>query len=77
MHPTGKRTIFDHLMSRYILLQYNDGQASQKLSSISGTFSELEAALAIAESDSHSHNEIIDRDTWRIVWSLKKAIPLV
>jgi hypothetical protein len=62
-------------MGRYILLQYEHGQVRHKHSNVVGTYGELETAQVAAQARLHDINEIIDRDTWHIVWSAVRACP--
>ena len=55
-------------MRRYILLQYMHGQASDNPLSMTGTFDEFREAQAFAERRLRQVNEIVDTNTWEVVW---------
>lgn len=55
-------------MRRYILLQYMYGQASDDPLSMAGTFDDLREAKAFAADRLRQVNEIVDTDTWEVVW---------
>lgn len=62
-------------MSRYILLQYKHGQVRHQHSYVLGTFTDLTRAQATAQARLDEINEIIDRETWQVVWSAIKGCP--
>ena len=62
-------------MSRYILLQYKHGQVRQHHSYVLGTFNDLTRAQMTARASLDEINEIIDRETWQVVWSAIKGRP--
>lgn len=55
-------------MRRYILLQYMRSEKSDDPLSMSGTFDDLREAQAFAAERLHHVNEIIDTNTWEVVW---------
>lgn len=52
---------------KYILFQYLAHEACGGLDDIRGSFDSLEEAKAKAD-DFYDYNEIVDRDTWELVW---------
>ncbi len=60
-------------MRRYILFQYMRGQKSDYPSSIVGTFDDLRDAKAFAGEHMRDFNEIVDSNTWAVVWRLNKG----
>jgi hypothetical protein len=60
-------------MRRYILLQYMHGQKSDDPLSMSGTFDDLRDAKVFASEHMRDFNEIVDSDTWAVVWRLNKG----
>jgi hypothetical protein len=60
-------------MRRYILLQYMHGQKSDDPLRMSGTFDDLRDAIAFAGDRMHDFNEVVDSDTWQVVWRLNKG----
>jgi len=55
-------------MRRYILLQYMDGEKSDDPLSMAGTFDDLREARAFAAERLPQVNEIVDTNTWEVVW---------
>lgn len=55
-------------MRRYILLQYMHGEKSDDPLSMAGTFEDLREAQTFAAERLHQVNEIVDTDTWEVVW---------
>jgi hypothetical protein len=66
-------------MRRYILRQYLHGEPSHDPANVTGTFDELKKAQAFAGMRLRDFNEIIDHDSWQVVWRLNKSsfVPLV
>ena len=64
-------------MRRYILLQYMHGERSDAPSSATGTFDHIKDAQAFAGNRVSDFNEIIDSDTWQVVWRLNKSTAYV
>ena len=62
-------------MRRYILLQYMHGQKSDDPLSMSGTFDDLRDAKVFAGDHMRDCNEIVDSDTWQVVWRSNKGDP--
>jgi hypothetical protein len=62
-------------LSRYIVLQYKHGQVRHQHSYVLGTFSDLPRAQAAAQFNLDEINEIVDRDSWQVVWSAVKGHP--
>ena len=62
------------LMRRYILLQYMHGERSDAPSSATGTFDHIKDAQIFAGKRLSDFNEIIDSNTWQVVWRLNKSI---
>jgi hypothetical protein len=60
-------------MKRFILLQYKRGERSDAPGSVKGTFDHLKDAQAFAGECLCDFNEIVDTDTWQVVWRLKKS----
>jgi hypothetical protein len=60
-------------MKRFILLQYAHGERSDALSSATGTFDHIKEAQFFAGIRLNDCNEIIDTDTWQVVWRLNKS----
>lgn len=60
-------------MRRYILLQYMHGERSDSASSVTGTFDHIKEAQAFAGNHLCDFNEIVDSDTWQVVWRLNKS----
>jgi hypothetical protein len=60
-------------MRRYILLQYMHGERSDSASSASGTFDDIKEAQAFAGNRLCDFNEIIDTDSWQVIWRLNKS----
>jgi hypothetical protein len=59
-------------MSRYILLQYMHGERSDATSSVTRTFDHIKDAQTFAGNRLSDFNEIVDSDTWQVVWRLNK-----
>ena len=59
-------------MRRYILRQYMQGEPGHAPSSVTGTFDELKKAQAFAGMRLCDFNEVIDSDSWEVVWRLNK-----
>jgi hypothetical protein len=59
-------------MRRYILLQYQHGERSDTASSVAGTFDLIQDAQAFAGKRLCNFNEIVDSNTWQVVWRLYK-----
>lgn len=57
-------------MRRYILLQYMHGQKSDDPSSMAATFDNLREAQTFAAERLCQMNEILDTNTWEVVWRL-------
>jgi hypothetical protein len=55
-------------MRRYILLQYMHDQKSDDPLSVAGTFNDLREAQTFAAERPRQVNEIVDTDTWEVVW---------
>ena len=55
-------------MRRYILLQYMQGEKSDDPLSMAGTFDDLREAQAFAARRLCQVNEVVDTDTWEVVW---------
>ena len=55
-------------MRRYILLQYMHGEKRDDPLSMAGTFDDLREAQAFAEKRLCQVNDIVDTDTWEVVW---------
>jgi len=62
-------------MRRYLLRQYMHGEPSHDPANVTGTFDELKKAQAFAGMRLCDFNEIIDSDSWEIIWRLNKAAP--
>jgi hypothetical protein len=60
-------------MKRYILLQYAHGERSDAPASASGTFDHIREAQFFAKIRFCDCNEIVDTDTWQVVWRLNKS----
>ena len=60
-------------MRRYILLQYMQGEKIDDPLSIAGTFNDFKEAQATAGKRLRDVNEIVDTDTWEVVWRLNRA----
>jgi hypothetical protein len=60
-------------MKRFILLQYAHGGRSDGPSSVTGTFDYIKDAQASAVECLCDCNEIVDTDTWQVVWRLNKS----
>ena len=60
-------------MRRYILRQYMHGEQSDAPSNVTGTFDHLKEAQAFAGDRLRDFNEIIDSNTWKVVWRLNKG----
>ncbi len=60
-------------MRRYILLQYKHGERSDAPSNAIGTFNHIKDAQAFASNRLSDFNEIVDSDTWQVVWRLNKS----
>lgn len=59
-------------MRRYILRQYMHGEPSHDPANVTGTFDELKEAKLFAAIRLRDFNEVIDRDSWEVVWRLNK-----
>jgi hypothetical protein len=57
-------------MKRFILLQYKRSERSDDLFSATGTFDNIKEAQFFAGIRLNDCNEIVDTDTWQIVWRL-------
>ena len=55
-------------MRRYILLQYMQGEKSDDPLSMAGTFDDLREAQAFAARRLRQVNEVVDTNTWEVVW---------
>lgn len=55
-------------MRRYLLRQYMHGEQSHDPANVTGTFDELKRAQAFAGMRLCDFNEVIDSDTWEVVW---------
>lgn len=55
-------------MKKFILFQYYDYYPGGGLSDITDSFDSLEEAKGFAEKKPQDTNEVVDRDTWEIVW---------
>ena len=62
-------------MRRYILRQYLRGEQSHDPANVTGTFDELKKAQAFAGMRLRDFNEIIDQNTWEVVWRFNKGAP--
>ena len=60
-------------MRRYILLQYMHGERGDAPSSATGTFDYIKDAQAFAGNRLCDFNEIVDSNTWQVVWRLNKS----
>ncbi|MDB5760623.1 MAG: hypothetical protein JWM30_3912 [Burkholderia sp.] len=60
-------------MRRYLLRQYMHGEPSHDPANVTGTFDELKKAQAFAGMRLCDFNEIIDSDSWEVIWRLNKA----
>ena len=60
-------------MRRYILLQYKHGERSDAPSSVAGTFDHIKDAQAFVGKRMCDFNEIVDSDSWQIVWRLNRS----
>lgn len=59
-------------MRRFLLRQYMHGEPSHDPSNVTGTFDELKKAQAFAGLRLCDINEVIDSDSWEVVWRLNK-----
>lgn len=55
-------------MKKYVLFQYYDYYPGGGLGDVTGSFDSLEEAKEAAEKKLQDTNEIVDRDTWEVVW---------
>lgn len=62
------------LLRRFILLQYMHAERADAPSSVTGTFDQIKDAQTFAESQQYDFNQIVDSDTWKVVWRLDKSI---
>ena len=60
-------------MRRYLLHQYMHGEPSHDPANVTGTFDHLKEAQAFAGDRLRDFNEIIDSNTWKVVWHLNKV----
>lgn len=56
-------------MKKYIVFKYDSCYPAGGLGDISGDFDTFEEAKASIEEDIYEYNEIVDRDTWEIIYS--------
>jgi hypothetical protein len=59
-------------MRRYILRQYMHGEPCHDPANVTGTFDELKKAQAFAAMCLREFNEIIDQNSWEVVWRFNK-----
>ena len=64
-------------MRPYILLQHMHGERSDAPSSATGTFDHIQDAEAFARNCLCEFDEIIDSNTWQVVWRLNKSTAYV
>ena len=55
-------------MNRLILLQYRRGERSDAPVNVTGTFDYLKDAMEAAAKRLSDCNEIVDTETWEVVW---------
>lgn len=60
-------------MRRYILRQYMYGEASYDPANVTGTFDVIKDAQAAIENRICDYNEIVDSNTWEVIWRLNKS----
>ena len=60
-------------MRRYILLQYEHGERSDAPSNAVGTFDHIRDAQVFAGNRLSDFNEIVDSNTWQVVWRVNKS----
>ena len=60
-------------MKRYILLQYAHSERRDAATSATGTFEKLKEAQFFAGIRLNDCNEIVDTNTWQVVWRLNKS----
>jgi hypothetical protein len=60
-------------MRRYVLLQYKHGERSDAPSSVTGAFDHIKDAQAFAGNRLCDCNEIVDSDSWQVVWRLNRS----
>jgi hypothetical protein len=61
-------------MRRYILRQYLHGEPGHDPANVTGTFDELKKAQAFAGMRLRDFNEIIDQNSWEVVWRCNKSV---
>ncbi len=55
---------------RFILFQYDSHDSVGGLNDITGSYDAIEDAILAAGMNSLDYNEIVDRDTWELVWPI-------
>ena len=55
---------------KYILFQFETYYPSGGLGDITDSYDTLAEAQAAAEKSPQDYNEVVDRDSWEIVWQL-------
>ena len=56
-------------MKKFVLFQYSQYYPSGGMSDIEGSFDTLQEALDFIKVHWRDFNEVVDRDTWEIVWN--------
>ena len=60
-------------MRRYILRQYMHGESSNDSANVRGTFDFFKDAQAAVANRLCDYNEIVDSNTWQVVWRLNSS----
>jgi hypothetical protein len=60
-------------MRRYILRQYTHDEPCHDPANVTGTFDELKKAQVFAAMRLREFNEIIDQNSWEVVWRFNKV----
>lgn len=56
-------------MKKFVLFQYEGYYPTGGLGDVTGSFDTLEEAKEAVTKKRKDTNEVVDRDTWEIVWS--------
>lgn len=56
-------------MKKYILFQYYQYYPLGGLCDITDSYDDLELIKEMVQEDPADYNEVVDRDTWDVVWS--------
>lgn len=56
-------------MNKYILFQYDQYYPAGGLEDIHESYDTLDEAIKQAKEEPSDFNEVVDRDTWEMVWS--------